>query len=86
MRPFSSANVCSVSSCLGISMAASRATAPFAVSQAICTWRVSGYMSGNRRAPVMATGSIFFASQYAWPLSRSADRLRSMPAKRGALT
>ena len=46
MRLFSSAKLCSTSSCFGISTPASRATAPFAVSQAICTWRVKANMSG----------------------------------------
>jgi len=35
-----------VSSCLGTSAPARRATAPLAVSQAICTWRFIGSMSG----------------------------------------
>ena len=85
MRALSSSNVCSVSSCLGISLPARRATAPFAVSQAICTCRLSGNMSGYRREPVSTAGSIFFASQYACALSRIAERFLSMLAKRGAL-
>jgi hypothetical protein len=85
MRAFRSAKLCSVSSCFGMSTPASRATQPFAWSQAICTWRVSGNMSGYRRYAVSAEGSIFFASACACARSSSTDRFRSMCAKRGAL-
>ena len=46
IRALSSPKVSSLSSCLGTSTPARRATAPFAVSQAICTWRFIGNMSG----------------------------------------
>ena len=85
MRAFSSGMVFSVSSCFGISTPARRATAPLAVSQAICTWRASGNMSAIRRRPPGTAGSIFFASAQACALSRMAERLRSAFAKRGAL-
>ena len=49
MRAFSSSKVFSVSSCFGISTPASRATAPLAVSQAICTWRAARTCPGYRR-------------------------------------
>src|ERR687895_442713 len=64
---------------------AMRATAPLAVSQAICTWRASGNMSAIRRRPPSTAGSSFFASACACALSRMAERLRSVFAKRGAL-
>src|SRR5882672_3823229 len=81
----SSAKVSSVSSCLGTSTPARRATAPLAVSQAICTWRFIGNMSGNSRQWVKTVGSIFFASAWAWALSRMAERFLSVLARRGAL-
>src|SRR5438046_6814446 len=62
----SSAKVSSVSSCLGTSTPARRATAPLAVSQAICTWRFIGNMFGKRRQLVNTVGSILFASACAW--------------------
>src|SRR5712692_1838122 len=81
----SSAKVSSVSSCLGTSTPARRATAPLAVSQAICTWRFIGNMSGNSRQWVKTVGSIFFASAWAWALSRMAERFLSVLTRRGAL-
>src|SRR5712691_4308604 len=81
----SSAKVSSLSSCLGTSTPASRATAPLAVSQAICTWRFIGNMSGNSRQWVKTVGSIFFASAWAWALSRMAERFLSVLTRRGAL-
>src|SRR5437879_4366867 len=81
----SSPKVSSVSSCLGTSTPARRATAPLAVSQAICTWRFIGNMSGNSRQWVKTVGSIFSASAWAWALSRMAERFLSALAKRGAL-
>src|SRR5882724_1807486 len=81
----SSAKVSSVSSCLGTSAPASRATAPFAESQAICTWRFIGSMSGYRRKWVKTTGSIFLASACACALSRTSERFLSVFAKRGTL-
>jgi len=83
MRTFRSANVCSVSSCFGMSTPARRATAPFALSHAICTWRVNGNMSGKKRYVVSAEGSIFFAVQCASAFSRMAERFRRMLTKRG---
>src|SRR3979409_909961 len=81
----SSAKVSSVSSCLGTSTPARRATAPLAVSQAICTWRFIGSMSGKRRQLVKTTGSIFFASAWACALSRVRERFLSVLTKRGLL-
>src|SRR2546429_2343631 len=81
----SSAKVSSVSSCLGTSTPARRATAPFAVSQAICTWRFIGNMFGKRRQLVNTAGSILFASACACALSRIAERFLSELTKRGAL-
>src|SRR2546430_4201108 len=81
----SSAKVSSVSSCLGTSTPARRATAPFAVSQAICTWRFIGNMFGKRRQLVNTVGSILFASACACALSRIAERFLSELTKRGAL-
>src|SRR5437773_3687800 len=81
----SSAKVSSVSSCLGTSTPARRATAPLAVSQAICTWRFIGNMSGKSRQWVKTVGSIFFASAWAWALSRIAERFLSALTKRGVL-
>src|SRR6266446_1148164 len=81
----SSAKVSSVSSCLGTSTPARRATAPLAVSQAICTWRFIGNMFGNRRQLVNTVGSILFASAWACALSRIAERFLSMFAKRAVL-
>src|SRR5882762_799062 len=85
IRALSSVKVSSVSSCLGTSTPARRATAPLAVSQAICTWRFIGNMSGNSRQWVKTVGSIFFASAWAWALSRMAERFLSALTKRGAL-
>src|SRR5688572_9089628 len=85
MRDFSSGMVCSVSSCLGISTPASRATAPLAVSQEICTCRASGNMSAIRRSVPTTVGSSFRRSACALALSRIFDRLRRVLAKRGAL-
>src|SRR5438093_536547 len=81
----SSAKVSSVSSCLGTSTPARRATAPLAVSQAICTWRFIGNMSGKSRQWVKTVGSIFFASAWAWALPRIAERFLSALTKRGVL-
>src|SRR6266853_1477821 len=85
IRALSSAKVSSVSSCLGASTPARRATAPLAVSQAICTWRFIGSMFGNRRQLVNTVGSILFASACACALSRIAERFLSMFAKRSVL-
>src|SRR5205814_7056339 len=81
----SSAKVSSVSSCLGTSTPARRATAPLAVSQAICTWRFIGNMFGKRRQLVNTVGSILLASACACALSRIAERFLSMFGKRGVL-
>src|SRR5213594_2997582 len=81
----SSAKVSSVSSCLGTSTPARRATAPLAVSQAICTWRFIGNMSGKSLHWVRTVGWIFFASEWASALSRIAERFLSALTKRGAL-
>src|SRR5882762_5453335 len=81
----SSAKVSSVSSCLGTSTPARRATAPLAVSQAICTWRFIGNMFGKRRQLVKTVGSILFASACACALSRIAERFLSVLTKRGVL-
>src|SRR5882757_3944820 len=81
----SSAKVSSVSSCLGTSTPARRATAPLAVSQAICTWRFIGNMFGKRRQLVNTVGSILFASACACALSRIAERFLSVLTKRGVL-
>src|SRR5258708_36809086 len=81
----SSAKVSSVSSCLGTSTPARRATAPLAVSQAICTWRFIGNMFGKRRQLVNTVGSILLASACACALSRIAERFLSMFAKRGVV-
>src|ERR1700683_4114592 len=75
MRCLSSARLDSVSSCFGGSIPANRAAAPLAVSQAICTWRTNGNMSGNRRDCASADASNFFASACAAALSRIADKL-----------
>src|SRR5439155_16523600 len=80
-----SAKVSSVSSCFGTSTPARRATAPLAVSQAICTWRFIGNMFGKRRQLVNTVGSILFASAWASALSRMAERFLSALTKRGAL-
>jgi len=45
------------------------------VSHAICTWRVSGYMSGNSRAWARTAQSNFFAAACVAALSRIADIL-----------
>src|SRR6266853_1325564 len=81
----STAKVSSVSSCLGTSTPARRATAPLAVSQAICTWRFIGNMFGKRRQLVNTVGSILFASACACALSRIAERFLSVLTKRGVL-
>src|SRR6266853_1409046 len=81
----STAKVSSVSSCLGTSTPARRATAPLAVSQAICTWRFIGNMFGKRRQLVNTVGSILFASACACALSRIAERFLSALTKRGVL-
>ena len=85
MRAFSSAMVFSLSSYAGTSTPARRATTPLAVSQAICTCFVMGSMSGNTRYEVRMVTSIFFASQWAWALSRMVERLPRMLTKRGTL-
>src|SRR5689334_6445372 len=84
MRALSSGSVFSTSSCRGISTPARRATAPFAVSQAICTCRENGNMSGKSRKPVRTSGSTLRASQCACALSRIAERLPRVLANRGA--
>ena len=73
MRAFRSAKLASSSVHLGTSWPASRATEPLAKSQAICTCRESGNMSGARRISRSTRGSI---------LRRSADSaaLSSMAA------
>src|SRR6266852_3946007 len=82
---FSSAKVSSVSACFGTSTPARRATSPLAVSQAICTWRFIGNMSGKSRQWGKTVGSIFFASAWACALSRIAERFLSVLTKRGVL-
>src|SRR5580765_8212631 len=47
-----------------------RAHAPFATSQAICTWRVRANMSGNSRVFNSTDGSIFFAMACASPFCK----------------
>src|SRR5438046_9013303 len=64
MRAASSENVFSSSGKLGTGMPASLAPAPLAKSQASCTCRLNGNMSGNSLAARSASGSIFLASQY----------------------
>src|SRR5258706_571769 len=81
----SSAKVSSVSSCLGTSTPARRATAPLAVSQAICTWRFIGNMFAKSRQLVNTVGSILFASACACALSRIAERFLRVLTKRGVL-
>src|SRR5438132_7013319 len=81
----SSAKVSSVSPCFGTSTPARRATAPLAVSQATCTWRFIGNISGNSLHWVKTVGWIFFASAWASALSRMAERCMSALTKRGAL-
>ena len=56
MRSLKSAKVFSSSGQLGTSTPARRAVAPLAKSQAICTWRPSGNMSGARRAAMQHGG------------------------------
>ena len=75
IRCLSSGRVDSTSSCFGMSTPASRAAAPFAVSQAICTWRFSGNMSMIRRASAMTLPSTLRASAAVAALSSSAPRL-----------
>src|ERR1700691_4550775 len=74
IRAFRSANLVSVSPCLGTSTPANRAAAPLAVSQAICTWRTRGCMSGNRRDWARTAESNFFAAACAAALSSMADK------------
>src|SRR5258708_14662458 len=81
----SSAKVSSVSSCLGTSTPARRATAPLAVSQAICTWGFIGNMFAKSRQLVNTVGSTLFASACACALSRIAERFLRVLTKRGVL-
>src|SRR6266853_2040960 len=60
----------SLSSERGGSWAARRATEFFAMSQAICTWRVSGKMSGASRAASSTPGSNLRCVAWARPFSR----------------
>src|SRR6267154_1432575 len=68
----------SLSSKRGGSWAARRATEFFAMSQAICTWRVSGNMSGASRAASSTPGSNLRCVAWASPFSRIRERLPSM--------
>src|SRR5215475_5796925 len=81
MRARSSSNVVSVSSKRLGSWPASRATEFLAMSQPICTWRVSGNMSGARRAASSTAGSIFFSVAKASPFSSTCERLLSALAR-----
>ena len=54
-----------------------------AKSQAICTWRVNGNMSGNSRACSSAAGSIFFSAAWASALDRTPSRPPSICRKTG---
>src|SRR6266853_739940 len=65
----------SLSSKRGGSWAARRATEFFAMSQAICTWRVSGNMSGASRAASSTPGSNLRCVAWASPFSRIRERL-----------
>ena len=58
----SCSNVRSESSYTGTSASARRALTPLAKSQAICTWRSSGNMSGYRRDCNSTSGSTFFSA------------------------
>src|SRR5437660_4287269 len=68
----------SLSSKRGGSWAARRATEFFAMSQAICTWRVSGNMSGASRAASSTPGSNLRCVAWASPFSRIRERLPRM--------
>src|SRR5882672_6794124 len=75
MRARSCSMEVSLSSKRGGSWAARRATEFFAMSQAICTWRVSGNMSGARRAASSTPGSNLRSVAWASPFSRTRERL-----------
>jgi hypothetical protein len=77
MRARSCSNEVSLSSKRRGSWPASRATAFFAISHAICTWRVRGSMSGASRDASSTPGSILRLVAFAKPLSRIADRFPS---------
>src|SRR6202162_5179888 len=78
MRARSCSNEVSLSSKRRGSWPASRATEFFAMSHAICTWRVSGNMSGARREASSTPGSNLRLLAFAKPLSRMADRFPSV--------
>src|SRR5882762_398911 len=75
MRVRSCSMEVSLSSKRGGSWAARRATEFFAMSQAICTWRVSGNMSGASRAASSTPGSNLRCVAWASPFSRIRERL-----------
>src|SRR6185437_15018484 len=82
MRARSSSNVCSLSSNFGASTPARRDTPNLLISDAICTWRVSGNMSGARRAASSKAGSYLRATACAWPLSSRYERFARLLASR----
>src|SRR5512139_3378683 len=85
MRPFRSARLCSLSSCLGASTPASRATQNRAPSQAIWICRLKGSMSGARRAARYTLVSNFLACAWASALSIHLTRLPSRRTNTGTL-
>src|ERR1700674_4464905 len=75
MRVRSCSTEVSLSAKRGGSWTARRATEFFAMAQAICTWRVSGNMSGARREASSTSGSNLRCVAWASPFSRTRERL-----------
>jgi hypothetical protein len=64
-------------------MPANLAAQPLTMSVAIWIWRLSGNISGAKRALTKMEGSIFFASAWATALSSIADKFPNMRKKEG---
>ncbi|MCY1308073.1 hypothetical protein D9M70_580560 [compost metagenome] len=56
---------------------------PLAKSDAICTWRDRGNMSGNRRAPRYACGSMFFSAAWVSAFFSTSDKADSICVRTG---
>ncbi|MNV97881.1 hypothetical protein D3C71_1930580 [compost metagenome] len=78
-----SAKLVSVSGHDGTSAPARREAMPLEKSEAICTWRSSGNMSGNRRACSSALGSMFFCAAWSSAFFSTSDRARSICCRTG---
>lgn len=78
-----SAKLVSVSGHDGTSAPVRREVIPLEKSAAICTWRSSGNMSGNRRACSRALGSMFFCAAWSSAFLSTSDRARSICSRTG---